>query len=177
MDFALFHKHKRTYDVNNPYDNFIKYAARHTHVPKELLTRKVYYGKSSLWTKSEQHHFFDKTLFPQNGTPVIMVSRDKHRELQSMIGSAKSLTDYALYEFALKDECHELTEFVTAIYQDRISQLRLGICGWIAYKVMSLFNPIKSWLINRRRRKVKSAKARRKYLRRKAKKRKNASVI
>ena len=75
MKLATFNKDKDRFDTNNPYDAFIKQAAKRTKVPDELRTRKVYIGKSAAGLATpDKHHFLERSLFPKKGTPTIKIS-------------------------------------------------------------------------------------------------------
>lgn len=125
MKLATFNKHKDRFDTNNPYDTFIKQAAKRTKVPDELRTRKVYIGKSAAGLATpDKHHFLDRSLFPKKGTPTIKVSRSKHEELQALLANAISQDGYSAYEAAVKAECPQIKEPIAKIYLERISALK-----------------------------------------------------
>lgn len=125
MKLATFNKHKDRFDTNNPYDAFIKQAAKRTKVPDELRTRKVYIGKSAAGLATpDKHHFLDRSLFPKKGTPTIKVSRSKHEELQALLANAISQDGYSAYEAAVKAECPQIEEPIAEIYLERISALK-----------------------------------------------------
>ncbi len=124
MKLATFNKHKDRFDTNNPYDAFIKQAAKRTKVPDELRTRKVYIGKSAAGLATpDKHHFLDRSLFPKKGTPTVKVSRQKHEELQALLANAFSKDTYSAYEAAVKVECPQIEEPIAEIYLERISAL------------------------------------------------------
>ncbi len=125
MKLATFNKHKDRFDTNNPYDAFIKQAAKRTKVPDELRTRKVYIGKSAAGLATpDKHHFLDRSLFPKKGTPTIKISRSKHEELQALLANAISQDSYSAYEAAVKAECPQIEEPIAEIYLERISALK-----------------------------------------------------
>ena len=118
MKLATFNKHKGRFDTNNPYDAFIKQAAKRTKVPDELRTRKVYIGKSAAGLATpDKHHFLDRSLFPKKGT-------SKHEELQALLANAISQDSYSAYEAAVKAECPQIEEPIAEIYLERISALK-----------------------------------------------------
>lgn len=85
MKLATFNKYKDRFDTNNPYDAFIKQAAKRTKLPDVHRTRKVYVGKSAAGLATlDKHHFLDRSLFPKKGTPTIKVSRQKIRRTASL---------------------------------------------------------------------------------------------
>lgn len=135
MKLATFNKHKDRFDTNNPYDAFIKQAAKRTKVPDELRTRKVYIGKSAAGLATpDKHHFLDRSLFPKKGTPTIKVSRPKHEELQALLANAISQGDYWAYETAVKAECPQIDEPIAEIYLERIATLKPSL--WARIKNM-----------------------------------------
>ena len=135
MKLATFNKHKNRFDTNNPYDTFIKRAAKRTKVPDELRTRKVYIGKSAAGLPTpDKHHFLDRSLFPKKGTPTIKVSRPKHEELQALLANALSQDDYLAYEAAVKAECPQIEESIAEIYLERIGALKPSL--WARIKNM-----------------------------------------
>ncbi len=135
MKLATFNKHKDRFDTNNPYDAFIKQAAKRTKVPDVLRTRKVYVGKSAAGLGTpDKHHFLDRSLFPKKGTPTIKVSRPKHEELQALLANSISPDDYSAYEAAVKVECPQIEEPIAEIYLERIDALKPSL--WAKIKNM-----------------------------------------
>ena len=133
MNEKLSYAHKDTHNLNNPYPEFVRQAAKRTKVPIELLTRKKYRGKSANG-KGDKHHILDKSLFPKKGTPTISVSKDKHFELQCLLAQAITLQGYMDYEQAVKTECPKIQDPIAQIYWQRIESLhtpwRIRLAAW-----------------------------------------------